>query len=96
MPDTKDGRERQARDSDNRQRRREVVEAREREQEREPPQQCQYEECQAAAAFEVLERYPADENVVETMLWVCTDHAAMEGPTNLSGESYLFQITTID
>ncbi|MFB6282113.1 MAG: hypothetical protein ABEH40_08845 [Haloferacaceae archaeon] len=101
MPDTKDGREKQARDEENRQREREVAEARERADEPEPPvadeapandgdapPACHRRGCAEPATFVVRERYRegGGHGAVEAEARLCTAHAAEEHPTNLDPE----------
>jgi len=99
MPDTKDGREDQARNAENRQRERAVREARERADEPEPaapadaefldgndgPPDCHRRGCGEPAAFLVLERYLEETGAgpVEARAALCRAHTAEEAPTNL-------------
>ena len=99
MADTKRGRNKQARDADNRQREREVEEERERTDETEPPAEdreedrlaedeprdCHRRDCTRPATFAVLERYQEESGhgAVEVEVSLCTEHAAEECPTNL-------------
>lgn len=112
MPDTKRGREEQAREEENRQRSREVEQARERADEPEPsageaadegepgeeewPPTCHRRGCDRPAAFRVLERYQEEtgHGPVEAEAYLCREHTAEEGPTNLDGvyDDYVFLV----
>lgn len=106
MADTKDGREKQAHDAEKRQREREIREARERSDEAEPPRevlddadsprQCRRRGCTEPAAFVVLERYLEEtgQGAVEARAFLCPEHTAEEGPTNLDGvyPDYVFRV----
>jgi len=108
MPDTKRGRESQARTADDRQRERDVREERERGDEPEPPdgtvdaddketgRTCRRRDCEARATFRVVERYQEETGVgaVTAEAYLCRDHTAEEGPANLDGayDGYLFRI----
>lgn len=107
MPDTKEGREEQARAEERRQRERELAEARERADESEPastdgkwddgePPTCNRRDCDEAAAFVVLERYQegSGHGAVEAEALLCRSHAAEERPTNLEGvyPDYVFRV----
>jgi len=96
MADTKKGRTKKARDAENRQRKRDLAEARERGDEAEPPRECQRRDCSETATFVVLERYQEEtgQGVVEATADLCTAHTADERPTNLdgAGEDYCFRV----
>lgn len=107
MPDTKEGRENQARDEEDRQRERELSEALERGDEPEPPAveeegddgpvpTCHRRNCDEPAAFRVLERYQEEtgHGAVEAEAALCRAHAAEESPTNLDGAyaDYVFRV----
>jgi hypothetical protein len=101
MPDTKEGRERQARSEERRQRERELREERERADEPEPrdetsPPPCHRRGCDEPAAFRVLERYQEEtgHGAVEAEAFLCTTHTAEEGPTNLDSAypDYVFLV----
>jgi len=99
MADTKKGRDKQARDEENRQREREIEESRERADEAEPPRDgqdearreeddspdCHRRGCTEPATFVVLERYQEEtgHGAVEAEAFLCTEHTAEESPTNL-------------
>jgi hypothetical protein len=98
MADTKEGREKQARDADRRQREREIEQARERGDEAEPtaedseeagptgePPTCHRRGCEEPAAFLVLERYQEEtgHGAVEAEAYLCPEHTGEESPTNL-------------
>ena len=113
MADTKQGRNKQARDADNRQREREVEEERQRTDEAEPPddrdgdrlaedepsdepRDCHRRDCTRPATFAVLERYQEESGhgAVEVEVFLCTEHAAEECPTNLDEDyaDYVFRV----
>ena len=103
MADTKRGRNKQARDADNRQREREIRESRERADEAEPPDEnsdeprsCHRRGCTRPATFGVLERYQEEtgHGAVEVEAFLCTEHAAEECPTNLDEDyaEYVFRV----
>ncbi|MFB6303311.1 MAG: hypothetical protein ABEH78_10695 [Haloferacaceae archaeon] len=108
MPDTKGGRDEQARAEERRQRERELAEARERGDESEPaaadeerdgdgePPTCDRRGCDEPAAFVVLERYQegSGHGAVEAEARLCRTHAAEESPTNLEGvyPDYVFRV----
>lgn len=101
MPDTKDGRERQARNEDRRQRERELREAREHADELEPPDEdytptCHRRGCDELAAFLVLERYQEEtgHGAVEAEAALCLEHTYEEGPTHLEDayDDYVFLV----
>ncbi|MFC4543461.1 hypothetical protein ACFO5R_16135 [Halosolutus amylolyticus] len=100
MGDTRKGRDKQARDAENRQRERELEEARERADEAEPrdeaeeadddpnaSRECHRRGCTEPATFRVLERYQEEtgQGAVEAEAALCRDHTAEESPTNLDG-----------
>ncbi|MUV57443.1 hypothetical protein [Halogeometricum sp. CBA1124] len=104
MPDTKQGRDKQARDAEKRRRRRDVEESLERGDEEEPPQEeaprtCHRRDCNELAAFLVLERYQEEtgQGAVEAEAYLCRAHTAEESPTNLDGvyEDYVFRVEPI-
>jgi hypothetical protein len=101
MPDTKEGREKQARAEEVRQREREIREARERDDEPQPtdpdaPPTCHRRGCEKPAAFRVLERYQEEtgHGAVEAEAHLCRDHTEEESPTNLdhSYPDYVFLV----
>jgi hypothetical protein len=106
MPDTKEGRERRARDAENRQREREIMEAVARADEAEPPREipedsdsppeCHRRGCPERAAFLVLERYQEEtgKGAVEARAFLCREHTAEEGPVNLDDAypEYVFRV----
>ncbi|WP_280587684.1 hypothetical protein [Halorubrum sp. Boch-26] len=100
MPDTKSGRDKQARDEERRQIERDISEARERGDETEPPDDgpvaCYRRGCTEPAAFEVTERYQEEtgKGAVEATALLCADHTAAEAPANLDSayEEYVFRI----
>ena len=109
MPDTKNGREKQAADRDRRQREREIREAREREDEPEPyvdrehrdvPAECHRRGCTEPPAFLVLERYQEEtgHGAVEATAMLCQKHTDEESPTNLdrSYPDYVFLVEPIE
>jgi len=103
MPDTKQGREKQAADERRRQVKRDISEARERGDESEPPEsprECHRRGCHETAEFVVLERYQEEtgKGTVEAEALLCEEHTAEEYPTNLdhAGEDYLFRITPFE
>lgn len=101
MADTKKGRDKQARDAENRQQEQEIEESRERANEAEPPRvgqdeadevpdsppTCHRRGCDEPAAFVVLERYQEEtgHGAVEAKAFLCRKHTAEESPTNLDG-----------
>jgi hypothetical protein len=104
MPDTKQGRDKQARDAEKRRHRRDVEESLERGDESEPPQEegprtCHRRECNELAAFVVLERYQEEtgHGAVEAEAYLCRAHTAEESPTNLDGvyDDYVFRVEPI-
>lgn len=105
MGDTKEGREKQARDEETRQRRRDMAEARERGDEPEPPEEgdgpvvCHLRGCTELAAFRVVERYQEDtgHGAVTAEADVCRAHADEESPTNLDKAyaDYEFRVTPL-
>jgi len=100
MPDTKEGREEQARHEVRRQQRREIDEARERGDEAEPPDErpitCRRRGCDQPAQFVVLERYQEEtgHGAVIAEAYLCRDHTDEESPTNLDGayDDYVFRV----
>ncbi|MFB6123526.1 MAG: hypothetical protein ABEJ78_08715 [Haloferacaceae archaeon] len=101
MADTKKGRDEQAHDEENRQRERELREARDRADESEPAAEdvtptCHRRECNEPAAFVVLERYQEDtgKGAVEAEAFLCREHTDEESPTNLDGAyaDYVFRV----
>ena len=99
MADTKKGRTKKARDAENRQRERDLAEARERGDEAEPPRECQRRDCSEPATFVVVERYQEEtgHGAVEATADLCTAHTADERPMNLDGdfEDYLFRVEPV-
>lgn len=101
MPDTKSGRDKQAREEERRRIERDISEARERGDEAEPDSQraCYRRGCDEPAAFRVTERYQEDtgKGAVEATALLCTDHTVAEGPANLDSayEEYVFRIEPI-
>lgn len=111
MPDTKRGRERQARKAAERRQTRDVEEARARADEAEPPldrqgdadeddlRTCHRRGCDNLATFLVLERYQEDtgHGAVEAEAALCRMHTAEEHPTNLDGAyaDYVFRVVPI-
>lgn len=99
MADTKKGRNKKARDAENRERERDLAEARERGDEVEPPRECQRRDCSEPATFVVVERYQDEtgHGTVEATADLCTAHTADERPTNLDGdfEDYLFRVEPV-
>ncbi|GAB7009009.1 hypothetical protein [Halorubrum trueperi] len=104
MPDTKSGREKQARTEERRQAQRDISEARERADEMEPPDdtptECYRRGCSEPAAFSVTERYLEDtgKGAVEATALLCVDHTVAEGPANLDRayDEYVFRIDPIE
>ena len=102
MADTKKGREKKARDEENRQRERELTEARDRADEVEPPRsadsprECHRRGCTEQATFVVVERYQEEtgQGAVEAEAALCRAHTDEESPANLDGvyEDYLFRV----
>jgi len=106
MPDTKEGREEQARDAENRRHEREIREARDRVDEPEPlrdeleegdsPPECHRRGCPERAAFVVLERYLEEtgQGAVEARAFLCREHADEESPANFDGvySDYVFRV----
>ena len=95
MPDTEEGREKQAADADRAQRERALQEELERGGEEPPspdadePQICHYRDCTDLATFRVVERYEEEtgHGLVTAEALVCPAHAEGEHPTNLDGAS---------
>ncbi|MEF8868534.1 MAG: hypothetical protein V5A85_08455 [Haloarculaceae archaeon] len=106
MPDTKEGREKQARAAENRQIEREIREARDRADEAEPPSEvlddagsppeCHRRGCPEPASFVVLERYQEEtgQGAVEARAFLCREHTAEESPVNLDRAypDYVFRV----
>lgn len=103
MPDTKEGREKQAKAADDRQRERELEDARERADEPEPPQAdgegarlCHRRGCNELPRFRVLERYQEEtgHGAVEAEALLCRAHTREESPANLDGvyTDYVFRV----
>lgn len=103
MPDTKSGREKQARKAERRRAEQDIEEARERTDETEPPDdtptECYRRGCSEPAAFSVTERYLEDtgKGAVESTALLCVDHTVAEGPANLDRayDEYMFRIQPI-
>jgi hypothetical protein len=104
MPDTKEGRERQARRAEQRQREWDIREARERADEPEPPAEsfpptCHRRSCNEPAAFRVLERYQEEtgHGAVEAVAHLCETHTAEEAPARLESayQDYVFRVDPI-
>jgi len=103
MPDTKSGRDKQARDEERRRIERDISEARERGDEAEPPddgpEACYRRGCDEPAAFRVTERYQEDtgNGAVEATALLCADHTVAEGPANLDSayDEYVFRVEPI-
>ena len=103
MPDTKSGREKQARNAERRRIERDISEARERSDEEEPPDdtptECFRRGCTEPAAFKVMERYQEEtgKGAVEATALLCADHTVAEGPSNIdsSYDDYVFQIVPV-
>jgi hypothetical protein len=103
MPDTKDGREEQARHEVDRQRRRELAEERERSDEAEPsddrPITCHRRGCNDPAEFVVTERYQEEtgHGAVTAEASLCRAHTDEESPANLDGayDGYVFRVEPI-
>jgi hypothetical protein len=103
MPDTKEGREKQAQNAERRQRERELSEARERADEAEPPKEddegarlCHRRGCNELPQFRVLERYQEEtgHGAVEAEALLCRAHTREESPSNLDGAypEYVFRV----
>jgi hypothetical protein len=100
MPDTKEGREEQARHEEKRQRQRDLDEARERGDEAEPaderPITCHRRGCNEPAEFLVSERYQEEtgHGAVTAEAALCRAHTEEESPTNLDGvyDDYVFRV----
>jgi hypothetical protein len=100
MPDTKRGREEQARHEERRQRRRDIDEARERADEAEPPDErpltCHRRGCDEPAQFVVTERYQEEtgHGAVTAQAALCLAHTDEESPANLDGayDDYVFRV----
>lgn len=94
MPDTKEGREKQAHEAEKRQRERELEEELNRSDEPEPegpeePRLCHYRNCDEPATFRVIERYLEEtgHGLVTAEAVMCRDHAGGESPANLDQAS---------
>jgi len=104
MPDTKSGRDKQAREEERRRIQRDISEARARGDEPEPtadpPTECHRRGCDEPVAFVVTERYQEETGAgaVEATAYLCADHAAGESPTNLydAYEGYVFRVEPVD
>jgi len=104
MPDTKSGRDKQAREEERRRIQRDISEARARGDEPEPtadpPTECHRRGCNEPVAFVVTERYQEETGAgaVEATAYLCADHAAGESPTNLydAYEGYVFRVEPVD
>ncbi|EMA67817.1 hypothetical protein C461_08819 [Halorubrum aidingense JCM 13560] len=104
MPDTKSGRDKQARDAERRRIQRDISEARARGDEPEPeddtPPECYRRGCTEPAAFSVTERYQEDtgKGAVEATALLCVEHTVAEGPANLDHayDEYVFRIDPIE
>lgn len=104
MADTKQGREKQARNAERRQVERDLREALERGDEPKPPEPtaedeevlCRRRGCSALATFMVVERYQEEtgQGAVEARAVLCQSHTEEEGPANLddSYPGYVFRI----
>jgi hypothetical protein len=90
MPDTKEGREEQARHEDRRQRQRDLEEP------ADGTRPCHRRNCDRPAAFRVLERYLEDtgHGAVEATAELCREHTAEESPTRLDDayRDYVFRV----
>ena len=103
MPDTKSGRDKQARTKERRRIERDISEARERGDEEEPsddgPTECYRRGCVEPAEFSVTERYQEEtgKGAVEATSLLCVDHTVAEGPANLDSaySDYVFRIEPI-
>lgn len=107
MPDTKEGREKQAADEERRQLERDIEDARTRGDELEPPAEdedtppeCHRRGCEKAPAFVVRERYQEEtgHGAVVATAYLCVDHTAEEGPTNLENaySGYVFRVDPVE
>jgi hypothetical protein len=107
MPDTKEGREKQAADEDRRQRERDIADARARGEEleppadgEEPPRECHRRGCADPPAFVVRERYQEEtgHGAVVATAYLCRDHTDEESPTNLDNaySGYVFRVDPVE
>ncbi len=104
MPDTKAGREKQARKADRRRVERDVSEELARGDEPEPPDdtptECYRRGCTEPAAFSVTERYQEEtgKGAVAASALLCEPHTGEEAPTNLDQAypDYVFVVRPID
>ncbi|MFC7116233.1 hypothetical protein ACFQH2_16555 [Natronoarchaeum sp. GCM10025703] len=105
MADDRNSRDKQARDADERQRQRELTEAVERGDEKEPPreevvaeppQECHRRGCTESPDFVVVERYQEEtgHGAVEATAFLCREHTREESPANLDGvyPGYRFRV----
>jgi len=103
MPDTKSGRDEQARNEERRRIQRDIREARERADETEPPDdgptECYRRGCDEPAEFSVTERYQEEtgKGAVEATSLLCVNHTVAEGPANLDSayDEYVFRVEPI-
>ena len=103
MPDTKSGRDKQARNEERRRIERDITEARSRGDEAEPsddgPTECYRRGCAEPAEFSVTERYQEEtgKGAVEATSLLCVDHTVAEGPTNLDSayDEYVFRVEPV-
>lgn len=103
MPDTKSGRDKQARDEERRQIERDISEAVDRADESEPPDdtpvECYRRGCTESAAFSVTERYQEEtgKGAVEATALLCEPHTGEEAPTNLDKAyaDYVFRVEPV-
>ncbi|MES3160948.1 MAG: hypothetical protein PPP55_05180 [Halorubrum sp.] len=104
MPDTKEGRESQARTAERRQMQRDISEAVARGDEPEPPDdtpvECYRRGCTETATFSVTERYQEEtgKGAVEASAFLCERHTGEEAPTNLDNaySGYVFLVEPIE
>jgi hypothetical protein len=99
MPDTKRGREKQARDAELGQRERDIREERARRDEADPTdpsRECRRRGCTESPSFVVLERYQEEtgQGAVEAEAFLCRAHTAEESPANLDAAypDYVFRV----
>jgi len=103
MPDTKSGRDKQAREEERRRIQRDISEARERGDEPEPaadpPTECHRRGCSEPVAFSVTERYQEETGAgaVEATAFLCADHTADESPANVEDayDGYVFHVEPV-
>lgn len=101
MADTKNDQEKQADSGEQRQREREITEARTREDDDDPgsSRRCHRRDCDKPATFEVLERYQEEtgHGAVEATAVLCQEHTDEESPTNLdlAYKDYVFRVTPL-